>query len=253
MSWKHVLTNICQHQYEAEIFWSWITYKTNQQILVKYEISHLISYDRCLMGYLLASTARPPAHHHYHLHLHPWSHLCARKRSDNNPSHVSFDCSINTCVIVTCGEHMYHEKKWKEQTVWRIRHQQGFFKRSHVNKHGGLVLLISCQILSHNRRDLRRNFVISFCYVSCHWECEQQRAAWIHKYKLRRGASLSHQRHALVCISGLSARRLSSCLTARLDRGEPGTVISINPITVPHEGRHGGGRKGGIKELWSDR
>lgn len=62
--------------------------------------------------------------------------------------------------------------------------------------------------------DLRWNFVISFCSIACHWECEQQRAAWIHKYQTRRvHLSVIKGMHSFTSL-GSQHTPLSSCLTA---------------------------------------
>lgn len=63
---------------------------------------------------------------------------------------------------------------------------------------------------------------VPFCSTSCHWECEQQRAAWMHKYKLeglirqssraRAGLHLRVSQHAARLLSdSCSGRRAGHC------------------------------------------
>lgn len=107
------------------------------------------------------------------------------------------------------------------------------------------------------RQGLRRAALISctswgesvpvpFCSTSCHWECGQQRAAWMHKYKLggRIRQSLRARAGPRLRVSQHAARVPSH---SYVDHREPGTVISISSITGPQRGpAAGGGNKGSV-------
>lgn len=87
---------------------------------------------------------------------------------------------------------------------------------------------------------------VPFCSTSCHWECGQQRAAWMHKYKLEGRIRQSSRARAgpHLWVSQHAARLPSD---SYVDHREPGTVISISSITGPHgEPAAGGANKGSV-------
>lgn len=87
---------------------------------------------------------------------------------------------------------------------------------------------------------------VPFCSTSCHWECGQQRAAWMHKYKLEGRISQSSPAHAgpHLRVSQHAAQLPSD---SYVDHREPGTVISISSITGPQgEPAAGGANKGSV-------
>lgn len=91
-------------------------------------------------------------------------------------------------------------KKEEKHRVWWI----SFYKQG-KSKWRGCATLFKRQTMGWDFEVKLLCAIAPFC--SCHWECEQQRAAWIHKYKLE-GAHLSvikGAQRSLVCISGFPA------------------------------------------------
>lgn len=147
----------------------------------------------------------PDHHHHYHLHLHPRCHMGS-----------FIHCSKNTHIIITDsdGSLTPWKKRRKTRSVGESDTNKVFFKQRNMKSKWRVALLIS-----RTRRWPPYLWFevklcdIPFCSVSCHWECEQQRAAWIHKYKLE-GCIYQSSKACTPLHLRVPSTPLSSCLTA---------------------------------------
>lgn len=163
----------------------------------------------------------PPAHHHI-------------------ITSARMQCSLNTHIIIT---------RWLNST-WNPPNPRKNNNNNNNTAHdcwiSGRASQVQHQVIPAVVALWGESLLVSFCSTSCHWECEQQRAAWMHKYKLEgRIHQSSRARAALRLWVSQHAARLPSDSSA--DHGGPGTVISISSISGPRGGPAAGwGNKGSL-------